>query len=238
MTPLIRLIGLVTLAIPVFLGMTPVPEGVELLPGIAWGAVIYAFLPMAAVALFCGWMFLANTLAVTALIVSPVVFAGGLISWLLAIGSGVPPGVAGSIHGVHYIRLILNMLSVIPLALALVASIPFDRIERRLLRKHGGISLGEKYLLMFVRVFNHIVYFVIPNLLEVMREEALLRHLSESTSPGFGISMVRRRGLRMIAGMIHIGVSGICASLRFIPLWAREISELPDRNTKTYRSKL
>lgn len=237
MTPLFRLIGLAALAVPVFFGLTPFPEGAEVMPGLAWGAVFYAFLAMTGVAVFCGWVFLANTLAVTALIVSPVVFAGGLISWLLAIISGAAPGLAGSIHGVHYVRLALNMLSVIPLALALVASVPFDRIEQKLLRRPGGISLGEKYLLMFVRVFNHIVYFVIPNLLEVVREEALLRNLSKNTSLWPGALGVRGWGCRLIAGMVHIGVSGICASLRFIPLWAREIDDLPGRTPQSYRSK-
>jgi hypothetical protein len=76
---------------------------------------------------------------------------------------------------------------------------------------------------MFVRVFNHIVYVVIPNILEVMREEALLRAVSEKAShpagpwPGIIGAPLDR------SGMVQVGVSGICASLRFIPLWAREI---------------
>ena len=237
MTTAFRLIGLMVPAIPIFFGLTPFAATAVILPGVSWGAVFYAFLSMAAVALFCGRAFLASTLAVTALIVAPIVFAGGLISWLLAIGGGAAPAVAGSLHGAHYIGLVLNMLSVIPLALALVASIPFDRLEQRLLRRPGGIGRGEKYLLMFVRVFNHIVYFVIPNLLEVMREEALLRRLAGNASPGHRGDGARGWARRLLAGMVHVGVSGICASLRFIPLWAREIDDLPDRTPQRNRSK-
>jgi hypothetical protein len=216
-------------AVPVFFGLALFPEDAVILPGITWEAVGRVCLSMIAVAVFCGRAFLANTLAVTALIVSPVVFAGGLVSWLLAVGGGTAPGMAGSPHGVHYVGLVLNMLSVIPMALALVASIPFDRMEQRLLRRSGGISRGQKYLLMFVRVFNHIVYFVIPNLLEVMREEALLRDLAAHRAPGRTASGIRGRIRPLLAGLIHAAVCGICASLRFIPLWAREIADLPDR---------
>jgi hypothetical protein len=181
--------------------------------------------------------FLANATAVTALILSPIVYVGGLVSWLLEMAGGVSPGAAGSVHGAHYVSLALNMLSVIPLALAIVAAIPFDRLEQRLLRKAGGISTGEKYLLMFIRVFNHIVYFVIPNILEVMREEALLRTVSENASLPAGPRRLRLLGRRLTAGMVQVGVSGICASVRFIPLWAREIDDLPRRKPKKFRSR-
>jgi hypothetical protein len=129
------------------------------------------------------------------------------------------------------------MLGVIPLALAFVASIPFDRLELGLLRRERGISTAQKYLLMFIRVFHHIVYFVIPNILEVMREEALLHRLSK-TAPG---QTRRRRGRvwarRLLTGLVQVGVSGICAALRFIPLWAREIDDLPHRNSQHHRSQ-
>ena len=207
------------------------------MPGVAWGPVLYVLLVLGGVAVLCGWAFLANVTAVTALILSPIVYAGSLVSWLLEMSGGVPPGVAGSVHGVHYVSLVLNMLSVIPLALAIVASIPFDRLEQQLLRRTGGISAGEKYLLMFIRVFNHIVYFVIPNILEVMREEALLRTVSANASSSSGPCRICSLGRRLTSGMVQVGVSGICASLRFIPLWAREIDDLPGRNPKKHRSK-
>ena len=237
MTPLVRLICLTVLAVPAFTGLFVFSGGSEIVPGVTWSLVVNALLVLGGVAGLCGWAFLANAMAVTALIVSPIVFIGGLVSWLLEIAGGVAPGAAGSVHGLHYVSLALNMLSVIPLALAIVASIPFDQLEQRLLRRTGGISTGEKYLLMFIRVFNHIVYFVIPNILEVMREEALLRAVSENTSLPTGPRRIRALGRRLTAGMVQVGVSGICASVRFIPLWAREIDDLPRRKPKKIRSR-
>lgn len=237
MTPLIRLICLTVLAVPAFTGLFAFPGGSAIVPGVALSPVIYALLVLGGVAGICGRAFLANAMAVTALIVSPIVFVGGLVSWLLEIAGGVAPGAAGSAHGLHYVSLALNMLSVIPLALAIVASIPFDQLEQRLLRRTGGIATGEKYLLMFIRVFNHIVYFVIPNILEVMREEALLRAVSENSSLPTGPRRIRALGRRLTAGMVQVGVSGICASVRFIPLWAREIDDLPRRKPKKIRSR-
>ena len=129
------------------------------------------------------------------------------------------------------------MLGVIPLALALVASIPFERLEQGLLRRERGISRSEKYLLMFIRVFHHTVYFVIPNILEVMREEALLRRVSGSAPGPPGDRRYRAWGRRLTAGLIQVGVSGICAALRYIPLWAREIDDLPHRTSQRHRSE-
>jgi len=235
--PAARLICLTVLAVPAFTGWLPFPEGPQIVPGVAWSPVLYVLLVLGGVAVLCGWAFLANVTAVTALILSPIVYAGSLVSWVLEMSGGVPPGVAGSLHGVHYVSLVLNMLSVIPLALAIVASIPFDRLEQQLLRRAGGISAGEKYLLMFIRVFNHIVYFVIPNILEVIREEALLRAVSANASSSSGPCRICSLGRRLTSGMVQVGVSGICASLRFIPLWAREIDDLPGRNPKKHRSK-
>ena len=237
MKTLPRLLCLTVLAVPVFAGLSPFPAGIEILPGVAWGPVLHVLLVLGGVACFCGRAFLGNVLAVTALVLSSVVFAGGLVSWLLAMAGGNSAGVAGSIHGAHYVGLALNMLSVIPLALAIVAAIPFDRLEQRLLRGTRGISSGEKYLLMFVRVFNHIVYVVIPNILEVMREEALLRAVSERASRTGGPRGLRSLGRRLTAAMVQVGVSGICASLRFIPLWAREIDALPRRLSSKHRSR-
>lgn len=238
MTPLLRLICLTVLAVPVFTGLFSFPGGIEIVPGVAWSPVIYVLLVLGGVAGISGRAFLANAMAVTALIVSPIVYVGGLVSWLLEMAGGVSPGAAGSVHGAHYLNLTLNMLSVIPLALAIVASIPFDRLEQRLLRRAGGISAGEKYLLMFIRVFNHIVYFVIPNILEVMREEALLRAAKENAALPTGPRRIPALGRRLTAGLIQVGVSGICASLRFIPLWAREIDDLPRRKPKKIRSRM
>jgi hypothetical protein len=235
--PLLRLLCLTVLAVPVFAGLSPFPAGIEILPGVAWGPVLHVLLVLGGVACVCGRAFLANVVAVTALVLSSVVYAGGLVSWLLAMVVGNSPGVAGSLHGAHYVGLALNMLSVIPLALAIVAAIPFDRLEQRLLRGTRGISSGEKYLLMFVRVFNHIVYVVIPNILEVMREEALLRAVSESASRSAGARSLGSLGRRLTAAMVQVGVSGICASLRFIPLWAREIDALPRRSSPKHRSR-
>lgn len=237
MKPGPRLIGLTVLALPVFTGLAPFPAGSPVVPGVDGWPVLYTALVMAGIAGLCGRALLANVLAVSAAIVVPVVFGGGAVSWLLELFRGAPPGAAGAVHGSHYLRLALNMLAVIPLALALVASVPFDRLEQGLLRRERGISRGEKYLLMFIRVFHHTLYSVIPNLLEVMREEALMRRVSGPVSGPAGGGRYGLWARRLTAGLIQVGVSGICAALRYIPLWAREIDDLPGRTSQRHRSE-
>lgn len=235
MTPFFRLVVLMVLAVPVFSGWSPLPDGGEILSGVSRVAVWQVVVVIGTIAGCCGRAFLANILAVTALILIPIVFLGGLVAYVTELWKGAAPGAAGFIHGAHYVMLTLNMLSVIPLALAIVASIPFDRLVQKLLRRATGISAGEKYLLMFMRVFSHIVYSVIPNILEILREEAMLRPALKPRAPETGWRGITARGRHLMAGMVQIGVSGICASLRFIPLWAREIDDLPRRTSKKHR---
>ncbi|MGD9331761.1 MAG: hypothetical protein PVJ53_10640 [Desulfobacterales bacterium] len=234
--PLLRGIVLMALAVPVFTGVSPLPGEGEILPGVLWAPVGSLFLVMGGVGFCCGRAFLGNTMALTALILIPIVFVGGLVSYLSALWNGVGPGAAGFIQGAHYVMLALNMLNVIPLALAIVASIPFEGLAQKLLRRTAGISTAEKYLLMFVRVFSHIVYTVIPNILEIVREEALLQSISGQGAPGTGRRRIASWVRRLTAGMVQVAVSGICASLRFIPLWAREIDDLPSRTPHKHRS--
>lgn len=234
MKPALRLSVLALLALPVFFGWTPFDAGHDLVPGLGPEPVLGALLALVGVGGVCGGALLASALAVTALILTPVVFIGATVAWLGGVLGGAPPAAAGSLSGAHYVGLAVNMLGVIPLALALVTAIPFDRFEQHLLTKTSGISLGEKYLLMFMRVFHHTVYFVIPNILEVVREEALLRSMAPFGRNQGASSAVRR----LTAGLIQVGVGGICAALRFIPLWAREIDALPRRTSNRHRRKM
>jgi hypothetical protein len=128
------------------------------------------------------------------------------------------------------------MLTVIPLALSMVAVIPFQDFEQILLTKAGGVSKIEKFALMFLRVFNHIVFFVIPNIVETMREEAQYRKWVDSSlksdssrSVTGSIKFIKTKSTGLARDMVQVGVEGICASIQYIPLWAVEISQLPDR---------
>jgi hypothetical protein len=128
------------------------------------------------------------------------------------------------------------MLTVIPLALSLIALVPFQNFEQNLLQSKRGVSKLEKFFLMFLRVFNHIVYFVIPNILETVREEWQYKRWAErsfqsATVPSAAGSVISmRRKLRgLVRDLTQLGVEGICASIQYIPLWAVEISQLPDK---------
>jgi hypothetical protein len=84
--------------------------------------------------------------------------------------------------------------------------------------------------LMFARVFNHIVFFVIPSILEVVREERRLQ--PGSSTPRMAVS-ARARISCLLNDLTQIGVEGICASIQYIPIWAVEISLLPGKERRT-----
>ena len=224
-----RILLLILIGIPAFTGLSPLAGLGAALPGVPWAAFIYAAAVNIVIGLTCGGVFAAGVLTVSVVILLPVVIGGASITWILAAAGWVTAMPAG-VYGAHYVRLALNMLAVIPLALSIVATIPFGRLEQHLLKDERGVAPWEKKLLMAVRVFNHITFFVIPNLLEVVREEisgGSRHHLSAGPT---------RRLMSLTTGLIQIGVAGICGALRFIPLWAREIAELPDRNAHWNRS--
>jgi len=120
-----------------------------------------------------------------------------------------------------------------------VAVIPFHEMENRLLRTHEGVTRRQKMLLIVLRVFNHIVYYVIPDIMEVVREERLW-HFSakEPLQKGGSSAKASRYGAmsvvfhNAISGLVYLAVEGICASIRYIPVWALEIARLPEKGTR------
>jgi len=231
----VRFFLLAVVSIPAFTGYPVNTLNTPILPGITWGWVGYWLAAGSTILCILGGTHFSNAISVSALITLPVVFVGGTVSYLIHLAGFGHPG-DPAVYSAHYVSLCLTMLTVIPLALSLVAVIPFHEIEQNLLSSRMGISMPEKSLLMFLRVFNHVIYFVIPNIMEVMREEGRFRrtpgdrdnHDRETTDAGeSGSSEAKLRAL--IRVMIRIGIEGICAAMQYIPLWAVEISRLPGR---------
>ncbi len=231
----IKFLFLVILAIPAFVGYPVTMFDSEIISGLTYGWVAYFFITNLVIIFLKGSRFYANIAAVAALISMPVVFVGGTIAFLIfLLGLGYDAGQAA--YSPHYVSVCITMLTVIPLALSLIGVVPFQRFEHKLLQSVVGVSKLEKCILMFLRVFNHIVYFVIPNILETMREEGHYRQWlkNEKLPSGESESVKKTRGIKfrilaLIQEMVQLAVDSICASIQFIPLWAVEISQLPNK---------
>jgi hypothetical protein len=232
----LKFLFLMIIAVPAFTGYPVASYETELLHGITYGWVVYFLVVNVFVLIITGRQFFPNVVTIAVLIAMPVVFVGAGISYLIFwFGLGYPSGPAE--YSAHYVSLCITMLTVIPLALSMVAIIPFQDVEQNMLNKTTGVSKFEKFVLMFLRVFNHIVFFVIPNIIETMREESQYKKwvnsALRSSSPVPVAGKFRLLGQRLaglIRDMIQVGVEGICASIQYIPLWAVEISQLPGRS--------
>jgi hypothetical protein len=233
----IKFIALLVISAPAFVGYPVVLFDVEVVSGLTYGWVAYFFLVNLMIPAINGARFYANILAVAALISIPVVFVGGTISYLIfLLGMGYVSG--QSAYSPHYLSICVTMLTVIPLALSLVGVVPFQRFEQNLLQNRAGVTKPEKCILMFLRVFNHIVYYVIPNILETIREEGHYgKRMHNADLPDLDTSGTGRSGslkakfTLLLKSMIQMAVESICASIQYIPLWAVEISQLPDRKS-------
>lgn len=223
---------LFVIAVPAFSGYPLTLWPAELVAGISQAWAVYLGVVLMTVRLVLGARMCANVVAVAALVTLPVVFAGGTLSALVRL-AGLGAGDAAA-AGIHYTKLCVTMLSVIPLALALVAVVPFGSLESRLLMHPDGVTARQKSILMVLRVFNHIAFAVLPGTLEILREEGLadgqrLRIQAEC------------RGVKAVAAdtlndIVHLAVGTICAALQYIPLWAHEIGRLPERRGRRRRS--
>ncbi len=129
-----------------------------------------------------------------------------------------------ALMGSHYIGLLVTMLAVIPLALGTVALIPFRQIEARLLTQIHGLSLPQKAVVMLLRVFNHLLFFIMPQVLEAIREE----QQTQNKEPiGF-----KQRVRQIVMQMIFLSVYAISSALHQIPMWAVEIARLPEKHKR------
>jgi hypothetical protein len=231
----LKFLTLMIIGVPAFTGYPVASYETEILRGITYGWVIYFLVVNLFILVITGKQFFPNVVTIAVLIAMPVVFVGAGISYLIFLfGLGYPSGPAA--YSAHYVSLCITMLTVIPLALSLVAIIPFQDFEQGMLNTTTGVSKIEKWVLMFLRVFNHIVFFVIPTILETMREEAQYKkwvdsslRASSTVSIQGQLQLLGRRVTGLIKKMIQVGVEGICASIQYIPLWAVEISQLPGR---------
>jgi len=199
---------LLIIAVPVLAGLPQRWLGNTLVFGLPRGLVVVLTGAHLALPLFIGAAAWIRSLIAAALITAPVIGAGVGVSVLLhATGlSDREPAVFGP----HYLCLAVNKLTVIPLSLGLIVPVPWRRLELRLLQDPDGVGILQKAMLMTVRVFTHIFGVVIPQTLEVLREEG------------------RGRGIGALVGQLGaLGLAGICAALRFIGLWAFEIGSLP-----------
>jgi hypothetical protein len=222
----IKLVLLLLAAIPAFTGYPLNRFDALVVAGItrAWAAY---FLCANAVALaLCGRRRYGRIVTAAVLVTVPVVASGGCIS--LAVTLFRPdPWNAQVAYSAHYLGLCITMLTVVPLALGLVATIPLQAFEQQLLQDRRYVSMNQKRLLMALRVFSHIVYYVIPNILEVVREER------QFPAPGISDGRAQRRGglferaALIVRRMTYVAGEGICAAVQYIPLWAAEIARLP-----------
>jgi hypothetical protein len=191
----LRLAALLLAALPAFTGWRPPGWSQVLIPGASLGTVLVALGANAVIGLACGPGVLGGALTVAAMMVLAVVFSGATVSCgLYWLGWAYPGG--PSDFSPHYLALALNMLTVIPLAVAMVMTLPLERAETALLRSGRPVSPVRKGALMALRVFNHVTFFVIPEILEIVREERML------APQGLG---AWRRDLRVPPVSAHVG---------------------------------
>jgi len=228
----IKLILLLLTLIPSFTNffLTKMPSTV--IPGVSLWQLLYFFIVLLVVRVVAGYAIFFFSLSAVSLLSLPVVFVGAIVSCLKRL-----PAISNEQifrESPHYISLLLNMLTVVPLAIGLMSQIPLRRYEMRLLNRTRGVTFREKILLMAARVINHILFTVIPNILQVRREERYKgsQVLIEEFANDFLLEKakeINQRVIRCVIEMLDIAVASICFSVEHITIWAIEIGNLPSK---------
>ena len=225
----LRALTIWVLAVPAFTGVPLSTISGSLVPGVTVAWFVYGALVYGAIGVLLGKRLFRVALMIACAITAPLVVLGGIVSCISLLITGWRAAAFSDII-FHYTGLAARMLVVIPLALSMVAVLPFHRLESRILQSEDGVTLGRKIVLMFLRVFSHIIYFVIPTILEVVREEGTFpgRRGRRGRSRQGRLGLGRRFG-NLTRVLVTIAVEAICSAIRFIPLWAEEISMLPNK---------
>jgi hypothetical protein len=206
--------------------------GSQIIPGISLWQLIYFFLVFFVVLIISGRKVLVFSLAVVSLLSISIVFIGALVACLRIIDIFSNEEIYQ--YSSHYISLLVTMLTVVPISIAVISSVPFKKYELLLLNQMRGISIFERILLMGSRVFNHVYFDVIPNIILVKKEE---RHKKTQFSIDEVLDdallekgkKLKQKVIRIFLEMTNTSAACICLSLEHIPLWALEISNLPSQ---------
>ncbi|MCP3951276.1 MAG: hypothetical protein GY697_03535 [Desulfobacterales bacterium] len=215
--------------IPAFTGYPVSRFDMVVVAGITRAWAVYFLVANSLVLGLCGRRRYARILTAAVLVTLPVVASGGCLSFVISLFEA-DAWSAQVKYSAHYLGLCVTMLTVVPLALGLVTTIPLQAFEQKLLQNRHGVPMTHKRLLMALRVFNHIVYYVIPNILEVIREERQFLALNDSTDRKKRPIDMFKRATLIVRRMTHVAGEGICAAVQYIPLWAAEIASLPAGN--------
>lgn len=194
----------------------------QIVPGISRYQVIYMSTVYLLIANFLSGQFLAKTLTWVVALAFPMFFVTPSIIYLSRI-TGLSS--ATNNYGPHYLDLIISMFIFIPLSIGLIALLrgPAKEYERHMILQYQGISLGRKRLLIGCRILVHLLFSVVPALVEVIREEKVLGRIRRS-------SKIRIDELRASAWLLlRIVCHAVCETLQYIPLWVSEIAALPTR---------
>ena len=176
--------------------------------------------------------------AVTSILVFSVIFVGSFIK----LASEYLHSIFGNntidifAYSPHYIKLLITIFAVVPIALAIISTIPFFEYERRVLKKLEAISFRRKLIMIMTRIFSHIIYFVIPKIILVKKEESHKKHRFRAESISENTDIISNKGgklkqkiYELISEYFQIGIAGVRSSIEYIPLWALEIYQLPSK---------
>jgi hypothetical protein len=198
------------------------------------GTLLYLFFSCVMIRLSAGVKTFVMGLKVAGFLAISVVFVGAFIAYIKMsiFTSGIDDF---SSLSMYYVNRLINIMTVVPLSVSFFMVIPFDDIEHNIVTSSVGIALWKKCVLMISRVVNNIRFSVMPDIFMIMSEERYKGFIeSGMDEENLNPDVLRVKIYKFLKRSLYVAASGIAFSLEYIPLWAYEISRIPNLNGAKY----
>jgi hypothetical protein len=225
MTKWARLFILCLLAAPAFLGKLPFPVGEDLrfgLPGLSDQAIYYALFFNFMLFVIIGRRHYFNILTLSILFSLTILVLGPVVRFFFE---------SPETYSAYYIGKFINMLTVVPAALAIILSIPVAHLERKLLTPGTSKRTWRKAVIIAIRVVRYVIFQVIPSMKERILEEAIPHHCisqiwKRDRRAGRPGNAVLNIFLFVTQFGVEVFIYALGASMKNVDLWASWITQV------------
>jgi len=191
------------------------------------GQVLYLIVSLFLIRFVCGKKIFLFGITAGSFVSFSVVFLGAIVGYVKARFFGFGADVVSELS-LYYINRFINIMTVVPLSVSFFLVIPFDDIEHNIITDNIGVSVYKKSVLMISRVVNNIRYSVVPDVFMVISDEKCKKQ-DDVVSSVLNVDAFRVKLYEEVKKNLYYVAAVIAFSLEYIPVWAYEISSLPNK---------
>lgn len=145
------------------------------------------------------------------------IFIGGAIGQSIDVFFGSGETQISNEYDLILLKKFVSIMTYIPFLVVCILSIPFKRIENYFLMIKGKKKIRSVYIIVSVRMVEHVIFVVLPRTLDFLREEDAL-------------SALKHRHSMSVLNVLMVGivVEFIISAFEFLPIWIDELTAMEE----------